>query len=121
HGGQGASSRHPGRAAARSAPHPGVLLRAPEGKVPVQATDDLRRVRDGADAKACERKLIRGVTRRTAPDPRTGAGSPRTLIDHGAGRHMGTTDEKRLLDLFDRLTSEQQDKLIAFAEFLSAG
>jgi hypothetical protein len=30
------------------------------------------------------------------------------------------SDEKKLLDLFDRLTSEQQDKLIAFAEFLTA-
>ena len=29
--------------------------------------------------------------------------------------------EKKLLDLFDQLTSEQQDKLIAFAEFLNAG
>ena len=27
--------------------------------------------------------------------------------------------EKKLLDLFDQLTSEQQDKLIAFAEFLT--
>jgi hypothetical protein len=34
---------------------------------------------------------------------------------------MGTkSEEKKLLDLFDRLTSEQQDKLIAFAEFLTA-
>jgi hypothetical protein len=31
------------------------------------------------------------------------------------------SDEKKLLELFDRLTSEQQDKLIAFAEFLTAG
>jgi hypothetical protein len=29
--------------------------------------------------------------------------------------------EKNLLDLFDQLTSEQQDKLIAFAEFLTGG
>jgi hypothetical protein len=34
---------------------------------------------------------------------------------------MGTkSEEKKLLDLFDRLTSEQQEKLIAFAEFLTA-
>jgi hypothetical protein len=33
---------------------------------------------------------------------------------------MGTkSEEKKLLDLFDRLTSEQQDKLIAFAELLT--
>jgi hypothetical protein len=32
-----------------------------------------------------------------------------------------TNSEKKLLDLFDQLTSEQQDKLIAFAEFLTAG
>ena len=30
-----------------------------------------------------------------------------------------TKGESRLLDLFDELTSEQQDKLIAFAEFLT--
>jgi hypothetical protein len=29
-------------------------------------------------------------------------------------------EEKKLLDLFGQLTSEQQDKLIAFAEFLTA-
>jgi hypothetical protein len=33
----------------------------------------------------------------------------------------GMKGEKKLLDLFDQLTSEQQDKLIAFAEFLNAG
>lgn len=33
---------------------------------------------------------------------------------------MGTkSEEKKLLDLFDRLTSEQQEKLIAFAELLT--
>jgi hypothetical protein len=33
---------------------------------------------------------------------------------------MGTKrEEKKLLDLFDRLTSEQQEKLIAFAELLT--
>ena len=30
-------------------------------------------------------------------------------------------EEGKLLDIFDQLTSEQQDKLIAFAEFLAAG
>jgi hypothetical protein len=30
------------------------------------------------------------------------------------------SEEKKLLELFDRLTSEQQEKLIAFAEFLTA-
>lgn len=30
-------------------------------------------------------------------------------------------EEKKLLDLFERLTPEQQDRLIAFAEFLTVG
>jgi hypothetical protein len=34
---------------------------------------------------------------------------------------LATKGEGKLLDLFDQLTSEQQDKLIAFAEFLTAG
>jgi hypothetical protein len=32
---------------------------------------------------------------------------------------LATEGEKTLLDLFEQLTSEQQDKLIAFAEFLT--
>jgi hypothetical protein len=32
---------------------------------------------------------------------------------------LATKGESKLLDLFDQLTSEQQDKLIAFAEFLT--
>jgi hypothetical protein len=34
---------------------------------------------------------------------------------------LATKGESKLLELFDQLTSEQQDKLIAFAEFLTAG
>jgi hypothetical protein len=34
---------------------------------------------------------------------------------------LATRGESKLLDIFGQLTSEQQDKLIAFAEFLTAG
>jgi hypothetical protein len=34
---------------------------------------------------------------------------------------LATKGEGKLLDLFEQLTSEQQDKLIAFAEFLTGG
>ena len=37
-----------------------------------------------------------------------------------AKKVLATKGESKLLDLFEQLTSEQQDKLIAFAEFLTA-
>jgi hypothetical protein len=38
-----------------------------------------------------------------------------------AKKVLATKGEGKLLDLFEQLTSEQQDKLIAFAEFLTVG
>ena len=46
--------------------------------------------------------------------------SPESVTHEVAPEGRMKGEEKKLLELFGRLASEQQDKLIAFAEFLSA-
>jgi hypothetical protein len=47
--------------------------------------------------------------------------SPESVAHEDAPEGRMKGEEKKLLELFGRLASEQQDKLIAFAEFLADG